>query len=311
MALTMRNYRCEDDYWRIREFLRQVLRLNEMRLYSWHLARLDYWRYFGNVDITNFPLEEVVYIWETSDEQIAAVLNPEGGDQVFLQVNPLFRTAELEAEMLEVAEQRLPLPREDSQRKLYVWADSHDRVRQDILLRRGYTKVDEPAYQRRRSLDELLPGREALQAQLLPGYVVRALGDVEELPARSWASWRAFHPEEPDKNYEGWEWYTHIQQIPTYRRDLDIVAVAPTGEVAAFCTVWFDDVTRSGMFEPVGTAPEHQRKGLGKAVMYEGLRRLKGIGATLAYVDSYTPAAHALYASAGFTEYDLSESWVK
>jgi hypothetical protein len=45
--------------------------------------------------------------------------------------------------------------------------------------------------------------------------------------------------------------------------------------------------------------------------MCEGLKRLKRMGATLAYVGSYTPAAHALYASVGFTEYDLSEPWGK
>ena len=88
-----------------------------------------------------------------------------------------------------------------------------------------------------------------------------------------------------------------------------IVAVAPNGEFASFCTVWFDDVNRTGAFEPVGTAPEHQRRGLGKAVMCEGLRRLKRMGATMAYVGSYSPAAHAFYSSVGFTEYDLSFPW--
>ncbi|HEX6386119.1 MAG TPA: GNAT family N-acetyltransferase [Anaerolineae bacterium] len=57
--------------------------------------------------------------------------------------------------------------------------------------------------------------------------------------------------------------------------------------------------------------PAHQRRGLGKAVMAEGLRRAKRLGATMAYVGSYSPAAHALYASVGFTEYDLYEPWLK
>ena len=41
---------------------------------------------------------------------------------------------------------------------------------------------------------------------------IRATGDVADLPARSWASWRAFHPEAPDEDYEGWErgpWLAH------------------------------------------------------------------------------------------------------
>ena len=45
--------------------------------------------------------------------------------------------------------------------------------------------------------------------------------------------------------------------------------------------------------------------------MCEGLRRLKRMGVTMAYVGSYSPAAHALYASVGFTDYDLCEPWVK
>jgi len=72
------------------------------------------------------------------------------------------------------------------------------------------------------------------------------------------------------------------------------VAVAPDSKYAAFCTIWFDDVTRSAYFEPEGTAPQQQRCGLGKAVMCKGLRRLKRMGATLPFVGSYMPPAHAL-----------------
>ena len=61
----------------------------------------------------------------------------------------------------------------------------------------------------------------------------------------------------------------------------------------------------------MGTAAVHQRRGLGKAVMCEGLHRLKRMGATMAYVGAYDAAAHAFYASVGFTEYDLSEPWTK
>jgi GNAT superfamily N-acetyltransferase len=85
-----------------------------------------------------------------------------------------------------------------------------------------------------------------------------------------------------------------VQRVPLYRRDLNIVAVAPDGELAAICTVWFDDVTRTAVLEPVGTHPEHQKRGLGKAVMSDGLRRAERLGATLATVSSYGKAAHAI-----------------
>jgi GNAT superfamily N-acetyltransferase len=99
--------------------------------------------------------------------------------------------------------------------------------------------------------------------------------------------------------------------MPLYRRDLNIVAIAPDGELAAFCTAWYDDVTRTGHFEPVGTAPEHQRRVLGKAVMCEALRRLKRMGATRAIVGGYTPAANALYAPVMSHDCELQEPWIR
>ena len=43
--------------------------------------------------------------------------------------------------------------------------------------------------------------------------------------------------------------------------------------------------------------------------MSEGLRRAKKLGATKAFVGSYTAPAHALYASVGFTHYELVVPW--
>jgi len=45
MPPTFRPYQTEDDYWRIRSFLREVFLFNGRREHSWHVARLDYWRW--------------------------------------------------------------------------------------------------------------------------------------------------------------------------------------------------------------------------------------------------------------------------
>jgi GNAT superfamily N-acetyltransferase len=187
-----------------------------------------------------------------------------------------------------------------------IWVHETDALRQDLLTRRGYERRGQPEYQRRRTLGLPIP-----EFQAPDGYSIRSLGGPDEHPARSWLSWKAFHPNEPDEKYEGWEWYRNVQRAPLYRRDLDLVAVAPNGELAAFCTLWYDDVTRTAAFEPVGTYPDYQHKGLGKAIMTEGLRRASAMGATLCTVSSYSESAGALYASLGFMDYDLSEPWVK
>lgn len=304
--LTVRRFRDEDDFWRIRAFLREVFLLNDRRMLSWHVVRLDYWRwhYIVNCEICA-PFPQVTTLWETADGRIAAVMNPECAGEAFMHVHPHLCTPALQEEMLAFAELHLSIPGADGQQQLFAFADENDAQRQRILKNRGYIKSGRPEHQWRRDLETPIPN-----VPLAPGYTVRSMGDVDEFPARSWASWKSFHPDDPDEHYEGWDWYYNIQSAPLYRRDLDIVAATPAGEIAAFCTIWFDDVTRSGVFVLVGAAPAHQRRGLCTAVMTEGLRRLQRLGATRAFVSGYAPEANALYASV-MTARDLSEPWIK
>jgi len=72
------------------------------------------------------------------------------------------------------------------------------------------------------------------------------------------------------------------------------------------CVVTF---TRTSSLEQVGTQPKNKKKGIGKALMKEGLKRAKHLGATLATVGSYSVRAGALYESIGFKDYLLSEPW--
>jgi mycothiol synthase len=308
MVLTRKRFAGAEDYWRIRAFLRDVFLRNGRRERSWQVYRFDYWRWHGIANLDDGRLEDI-FIWEDADSRIVAVLNQEGKGQAFLQVDPDRRTVELEEEMIATAEEYLAQPGEDGRARLLVLANEHDSLRQAVLAGRGYQKERWAEHQRRRSLVTPVPALPPAS-----GYTVRALGDGAELLERCYASGLAFHPDDigyAANNRADVGWYRNIQNAPLYRRDLDLVAIAPDGAVASFCTVWFDDMTRTGAFEPVGTAPAHQRRGLGKMVMAEGIRRLQRIGATMAYVGSYSPEAHALYAAMGFTEFELNEPWAK
>lgn len=309
MQPTFRPYQTEDDFWRMRAFLRQVFVLNSYRERSWHVARLDYARWHTCLNCAKVRLEEVAFLWE-EDGQIIAMLMPDGGPgEAHLCVHPHLRTPGLEEEMIAVAEERLPASQADNQKRLWIWAPADDSLRQEILVRRGYTKDTWIEYQWRRSLDAPIS-----PAPLAEGYTLRSLGDGLELLERCYASGLGFHEgniQEAVKNRDDPAWYRNIQNAPLYRRDLDLVAVAPEGAIAAFCTIWFDDVTRSAYFEPVATVPAHQRLGLAKALMTEGLRRLQSMGATLAFVSGYSPAANALYRSVMGDDCDLYEPWLK
>ncbi len=312
MKLIMRPYQDEEDYWRIREFLRQVMLVNNRREFSWHVARLDYWWWFANPDLEKIPLEKNVFIWETETGRIGAALNPEGRGQAFLHIHPDFYTPELCEQMIAAAEEHLSITGDDSRQKLWIFIDSQDKDLQNILSRRGFHRVDRPGeqeYQHRRCLDKALP-----ELTGVPGYIIRHQGSGLELLERCYASGLGFHEDDVQvarDNRDHPEWYHHIQSAPLYRRDLDLVAVADDGSIASFCTIWFDDVTRTAYFEPVATVPAHQRRGLGKAVMLAGLHRLKKMGGKVAFVGGYSEAANALYFSVMGPEHDISEPWEK
>jgi GNAT superfamily N-acetyltransferase len=306
MKPTLRLYRDKHDYWQIREFLREVSLLNDRHDYSWSLLRWDYWVWHVNMNIFHLKLEDTVQLWEVNGE-IVAMLNPDTPGEAFFQVHPSYQREEILSAMLAAAERKLPTQKENGRQELIAWVNAGDDLHKKILTDCGYVRSKFSAeHMRSRLMSQPIP--DPVRGN---GYTVRALGEEDELPARSWLSWKVFHPNEPDEKYEGWEWYRNIQRVPLYRRDLDMVAVAPDGELAAFCTAWFDSVTRTVVFEPVGTHPDHQKRGLGKAVMAEALCRAQKLGATLATVSSYSPAAHALYESMGFTEVDLLEPWIK
>ena len=308
----MRNYQSEEDYWRIRDFQRKLMILNERRELSWHVARLDYWWWFINPDIEKIALEENVFLWETESGEIAAVLNPEGRGQAYLQVHPGFHTPELDEEMIASAEERLPVAGKDGQRMLQIFIDSQDKTRLQILTQRGFKRVEEAGnqeYQHRRSLDEALP-----DVSQIAGYTIRPMGDGLELLERCYASGLGFHDDDihiARDNRDHPEWYHGIQSAPLYRRDLDIVAVASDGSVASFCTAWFDDVSRTAYLEPVATVPAHRKRGLGKAVLLEVLHRLKKMGCKVAFVGGYSEQANALYFSVMGPAHDISEPWEK
>lgn len=78
-------------------------------------------------------------------------------------------------------------------------------------------------------------------------------------------------------------------------------------DVPAHVTKDGDYSNHVGMLEPVGTDPAFRRQGFGREVLQEGLRRLKSLGATRAYVTSNDP----FYIEIGFEPRYRSLPWEK
>jgi ribosomal protein S18 acetylase RimI-like enzyme len=103
------------------------------------------------------------------------------------------------------------------------------------------------------------------------------------------------------------ESYRNVMAAWPYRPELDLVVEAPDGSFAAFCLAWIDQQNRVGELEPVGTHPDHRRRGLAAAVCTAALGALRDAGAERAVVNARGDAEHPtpkrLYESIGFREH--------
>ena len=96
--------------------------------------------------------------------------------------------------------------------------------------------------------------------------------------------------------------YLAFMRSPAYVREHDIVAVAADGTIAAFAMYWPDDELSLALFEPVGTHPAFQRRGLARALLEECLDRLAAAGIERARVmtGGENEPAKSTYLAAGF-----------
>lgn len=126
-------------------------------------------------------------------------------------------------------------------------------------------------------------------------YDIRATR-TEELAARVEVHQSAFAPSRITI-----ESYRRLTESGGYDRELDIVAVAPNGGLAAFAVGWLDRENHVGVIEPVGTHPDHRRRGLANRVTQEIIERLslRGAESFLLYTRTGS-AAHQVYEPLGF-----------
>ena len=100
------------------------------------------------------------------------------------------------------------------------------------------------------------------------------------------------------------ESYEGVRRTAAYRGDLHLLVEAPDGTMAASTIMWLDEVNRTAEFEPVGTHPDHRRRGLARAVLLHGTHRTRAAGATHMTVACLGapghPAARELYYGLGF-----------
>jgi mycothiol synthase len=152
-----------------------------------------------------------------------------------------------------------------------VWVAEQDEARIGWLEANGFALKQQSFLYFKRPLTGPLDG-----PPLPSGFSIRSSRGAEDARLRSACSHSAFGSDKPFDEY--WPRTLRFMQSPVYVPEHELYVVAPSGEIAAFCIIWTDELTKVGHFEPVATHPDYQRKGLGKSLLFEALRRLKSEG---------------------------------
>jgi mycothiol synthase len=294
MAFPSHPYRGQTDTQRMRDLLVSMRASGGHS--CWHVGDLV-WRLF--LQSLQHDLGQTFCLWDDADGGLAgfAVWTTSryraGVVSFELQVHPRLRGCGLEEEMLDWVEAQCPQATAAGHlaTDVGVYEDDHGQIA--ALERRGFRQIDDEGVLFINPLDE--PVAEPSQPG---GFVVRSVAGEQEARARA-----AAHRDVFDSTRVTDEAYLRLMRTPGYDRDLDMVAVAPDGTMAAFCLGWLDPANRVGEFEPVGARLAFQRQGLAQAALLAGLRRMQARGAesvVVGPVDAGEEAPMRLYQTVGF-----------
>jgi mycothiol synthase len=140
--------------------------------------------------------------------------------------------------------------------------------RLDFISQHGFHQTEVMTVHMKRQLSEPIP-----EFELPLGFSIRSVKGNEEAEAIASAHRAAF-----GTGYMTTENRLIIMNTSEYDPALDLVAIAPDGIIAAYCTCSVNEQTKVGTTDPVATHPDYQRLGLAKALLLKGLRMLKEHG---------------------------------
>lgn len=250
------------------------------------------WVVFGP---QRFPPRDSVELWEDGRGEVIgwALLDP--ADSFEYRVAPGLNDAALDEEIAGWGMRGILSWRKtnglDARCAIECWGGDQSRI--EILTRHGFRPSARGSVLFSQCLD-----RDIAQPDPPEGWTIRGLRDAD-VNSRATTQYEAFSPGSKTTP-ETWRYL--MDSAPGYDPDLDNVAVGADGEVGAAALVWLNHEHKVGEFQPVGTRPVHQRKGLGRAVLLRGLAKMRQRGMETAIVgtNATNAPAIALYQSVGF-----------
>ena len=225
-------------------------------------------------------------IWKTNDEIVATVLYDHSIDAVY----PIYLEGYeiLFSDMLDYIENVMGKVNKD----IEIFVRDNDHKLKEFLVNKGYRLEDYKETVMRFDLSKLP------SFSLPKGFTYVSLED-KNYKAYSLCLFKGFDHESNNEKYvfndqlykEGYERKHVNSQLK--------VSISDSNEYIAHCGMWYDKNSLFAVVEPVCVIPRFRNKSFGKLVVYEGLRRVKEMGAKYALVGSDSP----FYKQIGFEQY--------
>lgn len=299
MTYKMRNYHYDDDIDEARRFLGGIFNLSKKH-YALVPSRLENERYgpCGSEEVRED--DSRIRIWEYMDENVASMaaltlLEPNG--YFWINVHPDHEN--LVRKLISAVEEQRRHMRKNDEEELKIGTPVPVGYKSMINILREFEYEDGGVCEHNqvRPIDTPPPVFQAPE-----GYIVRHVKLPEDFEPYSEAVNTVFSHCGMTKKLA--MLYT---EAGFYHDELDLVTEAPDGSFASFVTVRIDPLTRMAELEPVGTLPDHRRRGLGQAVCAEGIRRVQKYNPTCIVILGAAPteAAAKLYESLGFIKEDV------
>jgi ribosomal protein S18 acetylase RimI-like enzyme len=238
-------------------------------------------------------------LWEDANGQlVACALIAQPGCSLTFNVHPQAQGQGVEAEILTwgLAQMQLIAQTRGSSRDLWCRCHEGEQERRSLLEAAGFLPIFERDLRLVHALAQPVP-----PVSLPAGFSLKLGVKQGEFDA---------YQELHQAVFDGVSINMDDHESSAYQGELDLIAVGPTGQFGAFCLCELKQVTDSqgerlvGEVGVIGTRPELQRQGLGRALLLTGLSLLQARAATGAYLETSESnmPARRLFASVGFTQ---------
>lgn len=295
MSIQFRNYTNQagitDDYYKVRAFL------VKLGYSEFTYARWDWMATHGYLDKSSVGK---IGLWENGNDLVGVATFDCQTGRAFCLTLPEY--VSLKKEMLIYSREYLSKDNEFG----VIIADN-DLLFQDIAATLGYAATVE------KECDSVFYyDKTSIKYELPEGFCITSMKETCNLYQYGRVLWKGFNHE---LNGEGEFFLTKEDEQkakaemlrPNVDLNLKVAVMAPDGNFVSYCGMWYDPEAGYAVVEPVATDPAFRRRGLGKAAVLEGIRRVGALGAKLAFVGS----SKQFYYSIGFRPYASSAVWKK